>query len=164
VCWKRTIGRAEGTPPDVPDAIQVRRDWMLWCTPTQPDHNLHVSSRGDGKFTWTLKAPDAELHDRQDKVIGRHSAVPRGVEDGSEVTGKARRTSIAGCGFDSVAAVNVVSHAGKGLLSNVTMIQRVHTHGGKVQGGVRCSACQRGDQEQLHCGYILRSGQVMRER
>jgi hypothetical protein len=27
--------------------------------------------------------------------------------------------------------VNVVSHAGNGLLTNVTTIQRVHTHGGQ---------------------------------
>ena len=66
----------------------------------------------DGKYSWTLKAPDAELKDRKDKVIGQHSAGPTWkLKDGSEVTGKERhmsirstRTRFPGC------CVNVVSN------------------------------------------------------
>ena len=53
----------------------------------------------DGKFAWTLKAPDAELKDRKDKVIGQHSAGPTWkLKDGSEVTGK-------GCGCTSTRSI-----------------------------------------------------------
>ncbi len=79
-----------------------------------------------------LKAPDAELHDRKDKVIGTHFAGPTWkLKDGSEVTGKAA-AKVDSLDGESVPwlLVNVVGHAGKGLLNSVTTIQRVHTHGG----------------------------------
>jgi hypothetical protein len=54
------------------------------------------------------------------------------MKDGSEVTGKAT-AHVDSLDADSIPwlLVNVESHAGKGQLSNVTTIQRVHTHGGK---------------------------------
>jgi hypothetical protein len=91
------------------------------------------SAGTDGKFAWTLKAPDAELRDRKDKVIGQHSAGPTWkLKDGSEVTGKGV-ASVDSLDPDSIPwlLVTVVSHAGKGLLADVSTIQRVHTHGGK---------------------------------
>jgi hypothetical protein len=121
--------------PDVPDAIAV---------PAGLEPILFVSASGsqiytcqpdaDGKFTWTLKAPEAELKDRKAKVIGQHSAGPTWkLKDGSEVTGKAA-AHVDSLDENSIPwlLVNVVSHAGKGLLTNVTAIQRVHTHGGKA--------------------------------
>jgi hypothetical protein len=87
----------------------------------------------DGKFSWTLKAPDAELRDRKDKVIGQHSAGPTWkLKDGSEVTGKAG-AHVDALDADSIPwlLVNVVTNSGKGALANVTTIQRVHTRGGK---------------------------------
>jgi len=124
-------------PPDVPDAIQVPAglDVVVYAHATG-SQIYTCQAAADGKFTWTLRAPDAELHDRQDKVIGRHSAGPSWkLKDGSEVTGKAA-AHVDSLDADSIPwlLVNVVSHAGKGLLSNVTMIQRVHTHGGKAPG------------------------------
>ena len=87
----------------------------------------------DDKFSWTLKAPDAELHDRNDKLIGQHSAGPTWkLKDGSEVTGKAVAKVNA---LDPYSIpwllVKVMSNAGKGALQSVTTIQRVHTHGGQ---------------------------------
>jgi hypothetical protein len=120
--------------PDVPDAIHV---------PAGEEPILFVHASGsqiytcqaaaDGKFAWTLKAPDATLTDRKDKVIGQHSAGPTWkLKDSSEVTGKAV-AHVDSLDADSIPwlLVSVVSHAGKGQLSTVTSIQRVHTHGGK---------------------------------
>lgn len=87
----------------------------------------------DGKFTWVLKGPEAELKDRKDKVIGQHSAGPTWkLKDGSEVTGKAA-AHVDALDSDSVPwlLLDVVSNSGKGMLAKVTKIQRVHTHGGK---------------------------------
>ena len=87
----------------------------------------------DGKFAWVLKGPDAELKDRKDKVIGQHSAGPTWkLKDGSEVTGKVV-AHVDALDSDSVPwlLLDVVSNSGKGVLANVTKIQRVHTHGGK---------------------------------
>lgn len=121
-------------PPDVPDAIQVPAglDVVVYAHATG-SQIYTCQAAADGKFSWTLKAPDAELHDRQDKVIGQHSAGPSWkLKDGSEVTGKAA-AHVDSLDADSIPwlLVNVVSHTGNGLLSHVTTIQRVHTHGGK---------------------------------
>jgi len=122
------------SPPDVPDAIQVPagEEVVLWA------HGIGwqvytCKAGGDGKFAWALKAPEADLHDRKDKVIGQHSAGPKWtLKDGSEVKGKAT-AHVDSLDPDSIPwlRVEVVEHSGKGLLSNVTTIQRVHTQGGQ---------------------------------
>jgi hypothetical protein len=120
-------------PPDVPDAIQAPAglEVIVYAHATGSQIYTCQVSAG-GKFAWTLKAPDAELHDRKDKVIGHHSAGPTWkLNDGSEVTGKAT-AHVDSLDPDSVPwlLLNVVSHSGKGQLSDVTAIQRVRTHGG----------------------------------
>lgn len=134
--------------PDVPDAIAVPAG-------LEPVLAVHASGSqiytcqadADGKFNWTLKAPDAELKDRKDKVIGQHSAGPTWkLKDGSEVTGKAA-AHVDALDADSIPwlLVNVVNNAGKGALANVTAIQRVHTHGGKPQG-YGCDESHKGEE------------------
>jgi hypothetical protein len=121
-------------PPDVPEAIQAPTgEAVVLYTHATGSQIYTCQAAADGKFNWTLKAPDAELHDRKDKVIGQHSAGPSWkLKDGSEVTGKAAAHIDA---LDSASIpwllVKVVSHTGSGLLANVTSIQRVHTHGGQ---------------------------------
>ncbi|MGD0986698.1 MAG: DUF3455 domain-containing protein [Candidatus Sulfotelmatobacter sp.] len=122
-------------PPDVPDAIQVPAGLEVAVSAHATGSQIYTCQASpDGKFSWTLKAPDAELHDRKDKVIGQHSAGPSWkLKDGSEVTGKAV-AHVDSLDPDSIPwlLVNVVSHSGTGALSNVTTIQRVRTHGGKA--------------------------------
>ncbi len=124
-------------PPDVPEAIQAPAGVQVVVYTHATGSQIYTcQSSADGKFAWTLKGPDADLHDRKDKVIGHHSAGPTWkLTDGSEVTGKAV-AHVDSLNPDSVPwlLVNVVSHAGNGLLSNVTTIQRVRTHGGQPPG------------------------------
>ena len=121
-------------PPDVPDAIQVPASEEVVLYTHATGSQIYTCQAGaDGKFNWILKAPDAELHDRKDKVIGHHSAGPSWkLTDGSEVIGKAA-AHVDALDPDSIAwlLVKVVSHSGNGLLGNVTTIQRVHTKGGQ---------------------------------
>jgi hypothetical protein len=121
-------------PPDVPDSIQAPAGQEVVLYTHASGSQIYTCQAGaDGKFSWTLKAPEAELRDRKDKIIGQHSAGPSWkLKDGSEVTGKAV-AHVDSLDAESIPwlLVNVVSHAGNGLLSSVTTIQRVHTHGGK---------------------------------
>ena len=134
--------------PDVPDSIQAPAGQeVVLYTHATGSQIYTCQASADGKFAWTLKAPDAELHDRNDKVIGQHFAGPTWkLKDGSEVTGKAV-AHVNALDEESVPwlLVNVVSHSGKGLLSEVTTIQRVHTHGGQppAEG---CDASHKGDE------------------
>jgi hypothetical protein len=91
--------------------------------------------KGDaGNFTWTLKAPEAQLFDNNDKPFGKHFAGPSWeANDGSRVTGKAIANAPAPAP-DSIPwlLVNVVSHEGTGVLSPTTYIERLNTKGGKA--------------------------------
>jgi len=120
-------------PPDVPDSIQAPAGEEVVLLAHATGSQIYTCQAADGKFSWTLKAPEAELHDRKDKVIGQHSAGPSWkLKDGSEVTGKAAaKVDALDPGSIPWLLVKVVSHAGNGLLTNVTTIQRVRTHGGQ---------------------------------
>src|SRR5579862_1960171 len=138
---------AKESAPDVPDAITLPAGLEPVLFVRAKGSQIYTCQSGtDGKFAWMLKGPDAELKDRKDKVIGQHSAGPTWkLKDGSEVTGKAV-AHIDSLDPDSIPwlLVNVESHAGKsGLLSNVTTIQRVHTHGGKP-GNDACDDAHKG--------------------
>ena len=105
--------------PDVPDAIALPEG-------LQPVLFVHASGSQiytcqadpQGKYGWTLKAPEAELKDRKDKVIGQHSAGPTWkLKDGSEVTGKAA-AHVDALDQESIPwlLVDVVNNSGKGAL------------------------------------------------
>jgi hypothetical protein len=132
-------------PPDVPDAIQAPTGEEVVLLAHATGSQIYTcQASADGKFSWTLKAPDAQLHDRKDKVIGQHSAGPSWkLKDGSEVTGKAAAhvDSLDGQSIPWL-LVKVVSHSGNGLLTNVTTIQRVRTHGGQAPAE-GCDAAHR---------------------
>jgi hypothetical protein len=104
-------------------------------------------SGSDGKFAWTLKAPEADLFDGKnpDKMIGHHAAGPSWMlGDGSKVTGKAAaRTDSPEVNSVPWLLLNVTSNDGKGLLANVTVIQRLNTHGGKAPD-VGCDDAHKG--------------------
>jgi hypothetical protein len=120
--------------PDVPDSIQAPAGEEVVLLAHATGSQIYTcQAAADGKFSWTLKAPEAELRDRKDKVIGQHSAGPSWkLKDGSEVTGKAAaKIDALDPGSIPWLLVKVVSHTGNGLLASVTTIQRVHTHGGQ---------------------------------
>ena len=131
----------------------------------QPPANEHllvkVHAKGDqvytckeaaGQFSWTLKAPDAQLFDSDGKPFGKHFAGPSWeAKDGSRVTGKAVANAPSP-DADSVAwlLVNVVSHEGSGVLSRAATIQRINTKGGKAPAS-GCDASRAG--QELRVAY-----------
>lgn len=120
--------------PDVPDKIKAPAGEQVVLLAHASGSQIYVCQAGaDGKFGWTLKAPDAELHDQQGAVIGRHFAGPSWKHnDGSEVTGKAV-ARIDSPDADSIPwlLVTASGHAGEGIFSRVTSIQRIRTKGGQ---------------------------------
>ena len=135
----------KNSPPEVPKAIQVPAGEEVILLAHATGSQIYTCQAGaDGKFSWTLKAPEAELRDGKGQVIGQHSAGPTWtLKDGSAVTGKAAaRADSPDPGSIPWLLVNVVSHAGKGRLDNVTTIQRVHTQGGQAPAD-GCDASHR---------------------
>jgi hypothetical protein len=104
--------------------------------------------KGDGaQFTWSLKAPDAQLFDKNDKLFGKHFAGPSWeANDGSRVTGKAVANAPSP-DADSIPwlLVSILSHDGSGVLSRATTIQRLNTKGGKAPA-TGCDAAHTGQE------------------
>ena len=115
---------------------------------------LQVHAKGDQIYTckgdatqaaWALKAPDAQLFDKDGKPFGKHFAGPSWeASDGSRVTGKAV-ANVPSPDADSIPwlLVNIVGHEGSGVLSRATSIQRINTKGGKAPAS-GCDAAHAG--------------------
>jgi len=93
----------------------------------------------DGKLAWIFNSPQATLT-RGDKIAGYHSAGPTWeLTDGSSITAKAAGSAPgAGAGDIAWLKLEVNSHKGTGLLSDVATVQRINTVGGVLNG-----ACDR---------------------
>jgi Protein of unknown function (DUF3455) len=132
-------------PPLVPEAIRAPSGERVVLATHATGAQIYLcAGAADGQPQWTLKAPDAELHDGKGAVIGHHYAGPTWkLNDGSEVTAKA--VAHADSPDQSVAwlLLSVVSHAGKGALGTVTHIQRINTHGGQAPPATQCDATRR---------------------
>ncbi len=141
---------AKESAPDVPDAIAVPSGLEPVLFARGSGSQIYTcAADANGKFLWTLKAPTAELKDRKDKVIGEHSAGPTWkLKDGSEATGKAV-AHVDSLDSESIPwlLVDVTSNSGKGVLANVTKIQRVYTKGG-MPPDYGCDPSHKGDETQ----------------
>jgi hypothetical protein len=132
--------------PDVPDKIKAPAGEEIVLQAHATGSQIYVCQPGtDGKFAWVLKAPEAELHDQQEAIIGRHFAGPTWKDsDGSEVTGKAV-AKVDSPDSDSIPwlLVNATGHSGEGIFSRVTSIQRVHTKGGLAPPASDCNSAKQ---------------------
>lgn len=90
----------------------------------------------DGKLAWVLREPSAALIDNG-KTVGRHYAGPTWEDvDGSKIVGNpVGKTPGAMADDVPLLKLDVVKHQGRGMLSKVTNVQRLDTHGGALSGG-----------------------------
>ena len=132
-----------------PDQIQPPAGEQLLLQVHAKGDQVYICQEGVTQFAWALKAPDAQLFDKDGKVFGKHFAGPSWeANDGSRVKGKAV-ANVASPDADSIPwlLVNIVGHEGSGVLSRATSIQRINTKGGKAPA----SGCDAG-----HAGQELR--------
>jgi hypothetical protein len=118
----------------VPQQIQPPAKEQLFLEVHAKGDQVYGCKSDGAQFTWTLKAPDAQLFDNNGKAFGKHFAGPSWeANDGSRVTGKAI-ASAPSPDADSIPwlLVNILSHEGSGVLSRATTIQRINTKGGKA--------------------------------
>ena len=133
----------------VPYQIQPPAGEQLLLQVHAKGDQVYICQEGVTQFAWALKAPDAQLFDKDGKVFGKHFAGPSWeANDGSRVKGKAV-ANVASPDADSIPwlLVNIVGHEGSGVLSRATSIQRINTKGGKASA----SGCDAG-----HAGQELR--------
>jgi hypothetical protein len=117
---------------------------------------LQVHAKGDqiysckedgGQFSWALKAPDAQLFDKDNRPFGKHYAGPSWeANDGSKIVGKAAANAPSpDAGSIPWLLVTVISRSGEGVLARVTSLQRLNTKGGKAPAS-GCDAAHSGQE------------------
>jgi hypothetical protein len=138
-------------PPDVPDNLKVPAGERVFIHAHAKGVQIYSCAAGtDGKYSWMLKAPKAELFDEQGTVIGEHFAGPTWkLKDGSEVTGRmVAKHDAPKAGAIPWLLVTVTGHKGSGALEMVTSIHRVNTEGGIVNPATTCDASKSGTESE----------------
>jgi uncharacterized protein DUF3455 len=131
----------------LPQQLQPRANEQLLLQVHAKGDQIYTCKSDAAQFTWTLRAPDAQLFDNDGKRLGKHFVGPSWeANDGSRVTGKAVANAPSP-DADSIPwlLVNVISHDGSGVLSSVTTIQRLNTKGGKAPA-TGCDASHLGQE------------------
>lgn len=150
LCGTGSLAHTQTAPrPDVPTAIQVPADEQVVLQAHATGSQIYTCQQGsDGKWSWTLKAPEAELRDQSGALIGRHFAGPTWSDaDGSVVPGEAvAHVTSPDAGSIPWLLLGATSHSGKGVLSRVAHIQRIHTHGGQPPAASDCDASKHGSE------------------
>jgi hypothetical protein len=83
-------------------------------------------------YTWVLLAPDAKLVDVKGQVVGKHYSGPIWeYQEGSRIEGRiVSKLDVDPDSSISWLLVKVIAHKGKGLLSDISYINRINTRGG----------------------------------
>jgi Protein of unknown function (DUF3455) len=134
----------------LPPQLQPPANEQLLLQVHAKGDQVYICQEGVTQFVWTLKAPDAQLFDKDGKPFGKHFAGPSWqAADGSRVTGKAV-ANVPSPDSDSIPwlLATIVSHDGSGVLSRATTIRRLNTKGGKAPA----SGC-----DAAHAGQEIRS-------
>jgi hypothetical protein len=123
---------------------------------------IYTCNADGAQYTWILKAPEAQLTDKNGKPFGKHFAGPSWeASDGSRITGKAVANAPSP-DTNSIPwlLVTVVSHSGEGVLAHVASIQRINTKGGKAPAS-GCDAAHLGREDRAHysADYIFFAAQ-----
>lgn len=131
--------------PAVPEALRVAAgEHLVLVTHAKGVQIYECSISSEHAAQWTLKGPDAVLHDAKGAVVGHHFAGPTWRhDDGSEVTGKASAHADAPDGHSIPwLLLLAVDHRGAGVLAKVSSIQRLHTRGGAAPPAGECNGPQ----------------------
>lgn len=128
------IGSAAAAEP-LPDAITAPGETIVLSVHAEGAQVYECKTAADGKLAWAFREPIATLLS-EGKTIGRHYAGPNWEHiDSSAVVGKVVGNAPGGTAADIPwLKLEVASRRGSGALSEATTVQRINTHGGKLEG------------------------------
>ena len=132
------IGPAGAAEP-LPEAIAAPGETVVLSVHAEGAQVYECKAGAEGKLAWAFREPVATLLS-EGKTIGRHYAGPSWEHaDGSAVVGKAIGNAPGTTAADIPwLKLEVASRRGSGVLTPVTTVQRINTHGGKLDG-----ACEK---------------------
>ena len=128
------IGPARAADP-LPAAIAAPGEATVLSVHAEGAQVYECKAATDGKLAWAFREPVATLLS-EGKTIGRHYAGPNWeLGDSSAVVGKAIGNAPGATAADIPwLKLEVASRRGSGVLTPVTTVQRINTHGGKLDG------------------------------
>ena len=126
---------ASAAEPSLPDAVAAPGETVVLTVHAEGAQVYECKAGADGKSAWAFREPIATLF-VDGKTIGRHYAGPNWEHaDGSAVAGKAAGNAPGATANDIPwLKLEVASRRGSGVLTPVTTVQRINTHGGKLDG------------------------------
>lgn len=119
----------------LPEAIAAPGESIVLSVHAEGAQVYECKAGTDGKLTWAFREPIATLLS-EGKTIGRHYAGPNWEHaDGSAVVGKVIGNAPGATAADIPwLKLEAASRRGSGVLTPVTTVQRINTHGGKLEG------------------------------
>ncbi|MDI1293952.1 MAG: DUF3455 domain-containing protein [Methylobacter sp.] len=134
----------------IPEQIKVPQGYSPLLTVHAKGDQIYQCSLNQGEYAWTMLAPDAKLFDEEGKLVGNHRAGPLWeYKEGSRVVGRVvNKIDKAPGKAISWLLVEVVSHKGDGLFSDVSFINRVNTNGG-LPPSSGCTANHLGSEKRI---------------
>jgi hypothetical protein len=119
----------------LPDAIAAPGESLVLSVHAEGAQVYECKAGPDGKLAWAFREPIATLL-AEGKTVGRHYAGPNWeLADSSAVVGKAIGNAPGAAAADIPwLKLEVASRRGSGVLTPVTTVQRINTHGGKLDG------------------------------
>jgi hypothetical protein len=126
---------AHAEQPAIPEALQAPGEKTVLTLHAEGAQVYECKAGANGKLAWAFREPIATLI-ADGKTVGRHYAGPNWEhQDGSAVTGRVVGTAIGATDNDITwLKLAVVAHRGSGVLTDVTTVQRLNTHGGQLSG------------------------------
>lgn len=126
--------------PKVPESLNVPNDQQLSFGLRGTGVQIYACKAADNdpaKFDWAFVAPEAVLLDNRGNKVGKHYAGPTWeANDGSSVVGEVLAKDN---GPDPASVpwllLRAKAHAGSGIFSRITSVQRLNTQGGKAPAG-----------------------------
>lgn len=124
-----------GAAEPLPEAIAAPGESVVASLHAEGAQVYECKAAADGKLAWAFREPIATLL-AEGKTVGRHYAGPNWeLADGSAVVGKAIGNAPGATPADIAwLKLEVASRRGSGTLTPVTTVQRINTHGGKLEG------------------------------
>lgn len=134
----------------IPEQIRVPAGYDPILTVHAKGDQIYQCALNKGEFAWETQAPDAKLFDAQGNIVGNHTAGPLWqYKEGSRVVGRVvKKIDMSQGKAISWLLVEVVSHKGNGLFSNVNFINRINTYGG-LPPSSECNANHLGSEKRV---------------
>src|SRR5439155_11567915 len=134
-----TMTLTQAASAQVPPAIAAPGESAVVTLHAEGAQVYECKAGADGKLAWAFREPIATLL-LDGKTVGRHYAGPNWEHtDGSAVVGKVVANAPGKTAGDIAwLKLDVTARRGSGILSGVTTVQRINTH-----GGVHAGACDK---------------------